>query len=105
MKPIERIKQSMAYASGHKNTPMDAQLVAKQLCFEYNRTSPDKQDKRKDILKKLLGTYSESAVIEPDSRCDYGFNIHFHGFALINYNCVILDTSPVNIGNVTFIAP
>ena len=33
------------------------------------------------------------------------FYIHFHGFALLNYNCVILDTSPVNIGNGVFIAP
>ena len=33
----------------------------------------------------------------PGFRCDYGFNIHTHGFAFINYNCVILDTSPVHI--------
>ena len=33
------------------------------------------------------------------------FNIHIHGFALLNYNCVILDTSPVHIGAGTFIAP
>ena len=35
----------------------------------------------------------------------YGFNIHTHGLAVINYNCVILDTSPVNIGAGAFIAP
>ena len=43
--------------------------------------------------------------IEPDFHCDYGFNIHTHGLAVINYNCVILDTSPVNIGAGAFIAP
>ena len=36
--------------------------------------------------------------IEQDFHCDYGFNIHMHGLVVINYNCVILDTSPVNIG-------
>ena len=36
--------------------------------------------------------------IEPDFHCDYGFNIHMHGLVVINYNCVILDTSPVNFG-------
>ena len=41
--------------------------------------------------------------IEPDFHCDYGFNIHTHGLAVINYNCVILDTSPVNIGAGAFI--
>ncbi len=43
--------------------------------------------------------------IQPDFHCDYGFNIHTHGLAVINYNCVILDTSPVNIGAGAFIAP
>ncbi|WP_243872540.1 hypothetical protein [Faecalicatena fissicatena] len=42
--------------------------------------------------------------IEPDFHCDYGFNIHMHGLVIINCNCVILDTSPVNIGTGTFIA-
>lgn len=41
----------------------------------------------------------------PGFRCDYGFNIHTHGLAFINYNCVILDTSPVHIGANAFIAP
>ena len=41
----------------------------------------------------------------PDFQCDYGFNVHFHGFAFLNYNCVILDTAPVHIGNAVFIAP
>ena len=44
------------------------------------------------------GTCSPMTGIEPDFHCDYGFNIHTHGLAVINYNCVILDTSPVNIG-------
>lgn len=105
MKPIDIIKQQKSYNSGYENIPKEAQLIAKRLCFEYNNTSPDELEKRQDILKKLLGTYSPLVGIEPDFRCDYGFNIHFHGFAVINYNCVILDTSPVNIGNGAFIAP
>ena len=44
-------------------------------------------------------------IIEPPFHCDYGFNIHFGGFAFINYNCSILDTSPVHIGENAFIAP
>lgn len=38
-------------------------------------------------------------------QCDYGFNIHFHGLAVINYNVVMLDTSPIHIGDGAFIAP
>lgn len=105
MTPLEIIKRSEAYASGYEKTPVKEQKRAKQLCWEYNRTSPSEQEKRCSILQELLGTYSPLVGIEPDFHCDYGFNIHIHGFAFINYNCVILDTSPVNIGAGAFIAP
>lgn len=105
MKPIEIMKRPTAYSSGYEKFPKDESQNAKQLCWEYNKTSPDELEKRQAILKKLLGTYSPMVGIETDFHCDYGFNIHFHGFAVLNYNCVILDTSPVNIGSGAFIAP
>ncbi len=105
MTPLEIMKSDAPYASGYENSPSKEQLRAKKLCTEYNNTFPDEQDKRCAILQKLFGTYSPAVGIEPDFHCDYGFNIHFHGFAVINYNCVILDTSPVNIGSGAFIAP
>lgn len=64
----------------------------------------NEKNRRRAILQELLGTCSEMTGIEPDFHCDYGFNIHMHGLVIINYNCVILDTSPVNIGTGTFIA-
>ena len=102
---LEIIKRQAAYANGYENIPTQAQQRAKRLCWAYNRTAPDEQDKRRSILQELLGTCSAMTGIEPDFRCDYGFNIHIHGLAVINYNCVILDTSPVNIGPGAFIAP
>lgn len=77
----------------------------KTACWEYNRTAPKEQQKRREILQELLGTCHPMTGIEPDFHCDYGFNIHTHGLTVINYNCVILDTSPVNIGAGAFIAP
>lgn len=105
MKPIEIMKLPTAYSSGYQKFPKDENQKAQQLCWEYNKTSPNEHAKRQAILKELLGTYSPMVGIETDFHCDYGFNIHFHGFAVINYNCVILDTSPVNIGAGAFIAP
>lgn len=96
MDPIEIMKRPAAYASGYENTPTEAQVRAKQLCWEYNRTAPNETEKRRAILQQLLGTCSPMTGIEPDFHCDYGFNIHTHGLAVINYNCVILDTSPVH---------
>lgn len=99
------MKRPAAYVSGYENTPTDARDRAKDLCWAYNRTAPSEQDKRRSILRELLGTCSPMTNIEPDFHCDYGFNIHTHGLTIINYNCVILDTSPVNIGAGAFIAP
>ena len=105
MNALDIMKRPAAYVSGYENTPTEEQNRAKQLCWEYNRTAPNEQEKRRSILQTLLGTCSPMTGIEPDFHCDYGFNIHTHGLAVINYNCVILDTSPVNIGAGAFIAP
>ena len=105
MNALDIMKRPAAYVSGYENTPTGEQNRAKQLCWEYNRTAPNEQEKRRSILQTLLGTCSPMTGIEPDFHCDYGFNIHTHGLAVINYNCVILDTSPVNIGAGAFIAP
>ena len=86
MNPIDIIRRPAAYASGYENLPQEAKLKAKQLCWEYNKTGPMEADKRQKILKQLFGTYSPMVGIEPDFHCDYGFNIHFHGFAVLNYN-------------------
>ena len=105
MNPIDLMKRPAAYACGYENAPVEAQRRAKQLCWTYNQTSPEDAEKRRAILRELLGTYHPLTNIESDFRCDYGFNIHVHGLAVINYNCVILDTSPVHIGAGAFIAP
>ena len=85
--------------------PSQLQQKAKQLCWEYNKTSPKEGEKRAEILRELFGDCHPLTFIEPSFRCDYGFNIHTYGLTVINYNCVILDTSPVHIGKNVFIAP
>ena len=102
---LELMKQNKPYASCDLDMPNEYQITSKKLCFEYNHTAPDETEKRREILSELFGTSNDNAIIEPSFRCDYGFNIHLHGFALINYNCVFLDTSPIHIGKNVFIAP
>ncbi len=93
------------YFSDRNGECAKIQLKSKMLCHKFNLTSPDEGEKRREIMKELFGTYKPEVCIEPSFHCDYGFNIHFAGFALINYNCAILDTSPVYIGKNAFIAP
>ena len=99
------MKQNQGYYSNNRDMPSKLQEKAKFLCWKYNQTSPLEKDKRQSLLQELLGECHPLTFIEPSFRCDYGFNIHTHGLTVINYNCVILDTSPVHIGENTFIGP
>lgn len=102
---LEIMKRPEGFNYNALNIPNELQMKSKELCWKYNQTSPSEGEKRQEILKELFGTCHELTFIEPSFRCDYGFNIHTHGLTIINYNCVILDTSTVDIGANAFIAP
>lgn len=99
----EHIQENRGYYSKHTDETEDIQLRAKELCWRYNQTSPREQEKRAEILKELFGTCDARTFIQPMFQCDYGFNIHTYGLTVVNYNCSILDTSPVRIGANAFI--
>ena len=105
MEQLEVLKCSERYAGQNRNIPQEWKAKAQRLCWEYNQSAPDQTGRRQEILRQLLGTCHPLTFIEPSFHCDYGFNIHTHGLAVINHNCVILDTSPVHIGAGAFIAP
>ena len=105
MELLDILKSPDGYAAQNRNIPPDLKEKAQRLCWEYNRTAPNQTQERQAILAELFGTCHPLTFIEPSFHCDYGFNIHTHGLAVINYNCVILDTSPVHIGAGAFIAP
>lgn len=104
MDTIEIMKRPEGYCCSYLRMPGKMQQKARDLCREYNMTSSKEKERRLEILKELFGTCSERTLIEPDFHCNYGFNIHTHGVTFINYNCVILDTSPVHIGANVFMA-
>ena len=99
------IQKNEGYNGNNLNVPESLKVTAQKLCWEYNQTMPEEGEKRREILQKLFGQCSDLTFIEPTFHCDYGFNIYTHGLAVINHNGVILDTSPVHIGENVFIAP
>ena len=78
---------------------------AYNLCFEYNSLNKNYCDRRKEIVKELLGKVGENFNIESDFRCDYGYNIEVGENFYSNYNLVILDVNKVLFGNNVFIGP
>ena len=102
---LQTMKSDRAYAAKFDECTLEVEKKSKDLAFQYNNTSPYEEEKRKAILKELFQDENVNVLIEPPFHCDYGFNVHFEGFAFINYNCSILDTSPVYIGENALIAP
>lgn len=102
---IEKEEMEEGFVKSVREMPLHLQAKAKRLCCAYNLTTPEQPEERARILQELLGTCHPQTKIEPSFHCDYGFNIHTHGLTVINYNCVILDTSKVSIGKNAFIAP
>ncbi len=105
MDSLELMQKDEGYIIKDSLMPKDKQERARELCFEFNASSPKEKDRRRTILNELLGSSTPLTFIEPTFRCDYGLNIHLHGLTVINFNCVFLDASPINIGKNCFIAP
>ena len=105
MDVISRIKENRAFVGNAMHIPRHAQEKARRLCWQFNNSDPDNPKAQHEILMRLFGTYHSSVYLMPSFHCDFGFNIHFKGFALVNYNCVFLDTSPINIGRSVLIGP
>ena len=91
----EKIQIKNGYISKPEAMDHSLKIKAQNLLWEYNNTRPDENEKRSTILQELFGTCSPLTFIEPNFKCDYGFNIHTEGLTFINYNCVMLDTSPM----------
>ena len=102
---LSLIKEDKGFVGKAMHIPREAQAKARRLCWKFNNSDPDDPKAQRDILMRLFGTYYSSVYLMPSFRCDFGFNIHFKGFALVNYNCVFLDTSPIRIGRSVLIGP
>jgi maltose O-acetyltransferase len=95
---------------GEMYNPSDSELVkdrfnARRLTRLYNDTTDEEPEKRKGFLNELLGTVGKNIGIEPNFRCDYGYNIHVGENFYANFDCTILDVCEVRIGDNCMIAP
>nr|WP_034551646.1 sugar O-acetyltransferase [Carnobacterium funditum] len=59
----------------------------------------------KAILKNLFGTTGNKYHINSGLIVDYGFNIHIGENFYANFNCTLLDSCPIKIGENCMLAP
>lgn len=80
-------------------------LRAAQLTRLFNSSDPADPLARMAILRELLGSLGEGAVIRPPFCCDYGYQIHIGRGTFINYGAVFLDVARVIIGEDAQVGP
>ncbi|MYL45678.1 acetyltransferase [Virgibacillus halodenitrificans] len=96
--------------AGKMYNPADPLLTkkrenARRLVRLYNQTMETEMEKRTGILKELLGSVGGNIYMEPAIRIDYGCNTHVGKNFYANFDCVILDSCEVRIGDNCMLAP
>lgn len=90
--------------------PDDPDLIARRracqrLVAAFNDSHPDDEDRRRDLLRELLGSFGDNSEILPRFRCDYGEHIDIGANCFVNYDAVLLDCAPITIGEHVSIGP
>lgn len=70
------------------------------LCDKFNRTPVWQVKRKQKTLEKLIPSAKENgfSVFAP-FYCEYGVNIRVGKECFVNYNCTLLDVSPITLGD------
>lgn len=96
--------------SGDRYRPDDPDLVAdrlacQQLVAAFNDTRAGEDERRRRLLRALLGSFGENSEVLPRFCCDYGKHISVGDHCFINYDAILLDCAPITIGDRVSIGP
>lgn len=105
MTEMEKAAAGLLYDANYDEELILQRQNTKYTLYQYNRMDPQATEKRKQVLKKLLGKTGNKFLIEQPFYCDYGYNIEIGENFYSNFNLIILDGAKVTIGNNAFIAP
>ena len=101
----EKMLLGEIYNVNYDKELLEERKIAQDLCFEYNNLRPSDSEKRKELIKKIVGKAKENFLIEQPFWCDYGYNIEIGENFYSNHNLIILDGNKVKFGDNVFIAP
>lgn len=104
MTELEKLKAMQPFNTDDPEV-MAVKKRARILTNEFNNSSEEEPKKRAEILTELFGDCTEDIFIKPPFRCDYGFNIHVGKKFFANYDCIMLDAGPINIGDNCLLGP
>jgi maltose O-acetyltransferase len=101
---LDKMRAGELYDPSQPELQVELEACAAWLA-RYNAAMGEPSQVWHAMLGERLGAVGERAMLRPPFYCDYGFNIRVGSGVFLNYNCVILDTAPVTIGDDTRIGP
>lgn len=95
---------------GELYNPLDRELVSARIAArilqqQLNSCPADDGKELKRLTGTLIPNQGKSCFIQPPFYCDYGTNIFLGKRVFFNFNCVVLDVTPVNIGDRAMFGP
>jgi len=100
----EKMQLGITYC-GFDNELVKSREHAKRLTRLYNLTTDADRNKRDVLLDELLGKRGLNTFIEPNFRCEFGYNIQVGDNFFANFDCIILDCGKITIGNNVWLGP
>ena len=104
MNQKERMLAELPYRAWLDGLAEERQETKKKV-FQFNHTSPEKQETLDRLIREIIGVHGEKLTVEQPFHCDYGSNIEVGENFFANYNLTILDVAKVVIGSNVQIAP
>ena len=95
----EKMKSQKLYDANYDHELEKERLECKALCQEYNHLPIKDLEKRRQLIKRILGKTGEHIHIEPDFWCDYGYLISAGENFYANHGLVVLDAGGVSFGD------
>lgn len=86
-------------------TLIDARAKAVHLTNAYNQSYGECASKREAILHSIFHTVGKQPYLEPNFRCEFGFNITIGDYFYANFDCIMLDGAPITIGDHVLFGP
>lgn len=99
----EKMLEGLPYLGGDPEL-MGDKSRARLLAERYNASGEDAEE-REALLRELLGACGENVQVKPPFHCDYGYRIKIGKNFLANFDCVILDSGSVEIGDNCMFGP
>ncbi|OOF38538.1 galactoside O-acetyltransferase [Rodentibacter rarus] len=104
MTEYEKMMAGLAHLPAEKELK-NMRKRAREIVFEFNRTSPNDDETQNKLIRKLFGQADETTSINAPFHCDYGINIKVGKNFFTNYHCVMLDNGGITIGDDVMFAP